>query len=61
MKKYIHETFNPKIESASDVIKRATEFSNIRFEQAIYLNEYEAVCIFSFEEKNGDIIKRLTK
>jgi len=47
-KKYIHELFNPKTETASQVIKRATEFPNLRFEKVIYLNECEAVCIFSF-------------
>ena len=49
-KKYIHELFNPKTETASQVIKRATEFPNLKFEKVIYLNEEEAVCIFSFIE-----------
>ncbi len=47
-KKYIHELFNPKNEIASQVIKRATEFQGLRFEKVIYINECEAVCIFSF-------------
>ena len=49
-KKYIHELFNPKNETASQVIKRATEFPSLKFEQVVYLNEDEAVCIFSFIE-----------
>ena len=49
-KKYIHELFNPKTETASQVIKRVTEFPNLKFEKVIYLNEEEAVCIFSFIE-----------
>jgi len=48
-KRYIHELFNPTIETASDIIKRITkEFPSLRFEQVIYINNYEAICIFYF-------------
>lgn len=50
MKNYIHELFNPKIESASDVIKNTTEGMRCKLEEVIHINDYEAVCIFSFED-----------
>lgn len=46
--KYIHITFNPNIENASEVIKRTTsDCPTLIFESLKYLNDYEAVCIFS--------------
>ena len=55
-KEYIHELFNPTMVTASQVIKKATEFPQLRFEQVIYLNEYEAVCIFSYVNKPEKIV-----
>ena len=50
-KKYIHELFNPKMETASEVIGKVTkDFLILKFEEVIHINDYEAVCIFSYKE-----------
>jgi hypothetical protein len=56
MEKYIHESFNPTMETATQIIKKATEFPQLRLKQVIYINEYEAVCIFSYLEKPEKIV-----